>query len=97
MLFFNQEGFNGCWCINTISEIPKENQRIRSEIQGQKEQLIVVIEKIIKDNLPQKSSEERNRLAKQIYLLYEGAVAESHLHKDNWPIKSARSICKQII
>ena len=36
LLFFNEQGFNGCWCIKTIAEISKENQSIRTEIQRQK-------------------------------------------------------------
>ncbi|MDT7833379.1 TetR/AcrR family transcriptional regulator [Flavobacteriaceae bacterium S356] len=95
--FFKDKDFNGCWCINTISELPKENQRIRSEIQQQKNSLINFLTELVGQNLPDHSTLEQQKLAKQIYLLYEGAVAESHLHQNDWPITSARELCNSII
>jgi len=38
------------------------------------------------------SNKENQTLAKQLYLIYEGAVAESHLHKDAWPIKESKKL-----
>lgn len=32
-LFFQNEDFNGCWCVKTVSEIPSNNVTIRNEIQ----------------------------------------------------------------
>lgn len=94
--FFKEKDFNGCWCINTISELPKENQKIRVEIQQQKKELINFIKELLDQNLAEKTTES-DSLSKQIYLLYEGAVAESHLHQDNWPILSAKTLCEKII
>lgn len=96
-VFFKDKDFNGCWCINTISELPKENQRIRSEIQQQKNGLIDFLTELVGQNLPDRNTQEQQKLAKQIYLLYEGAVAESHLHQNDWPIASARELCNAII
>ncbi|QTD38411.1 TetR/AcrR family transcriptional regulator [Polaribacter batillariae] len=96
-LFYNDSKFNGCWCINTISELPKENVKVRSEIQKQKKDFLEFIEEIISKNLPNKTKEETASLSKQIYLLYESAVAESYLHQNDWPIKSAIHLCKKII
>lgn len=95
--FFKDKDFNGCWCINTISELPKENEKIRSEIQQQKSGLIEFLKTLVSTNIPTPSEQEQQILARQIYLLYEGAVAESHLHQDDWPIVSARQLCTTII
>ena len=95
-LFFQEKDFNGCWCIKTVSEIPKDNDRIRNEIQTQKNQLINFIDDLISENL-NIDNKETNILAKQIYLLYESAVAESHLHQQDWPIHQAKGICEKII
>lgn len=95
-LFFQEKDFNGCWCIKTVSEIPKDNVRIRTEIQNQKNQLIELIGELISKNLDLDFGETEN-LAKQIYLLYESAVAESHLHQQDWPIHQAKGICKKIV
>ncbi|SFW57294.1 transcriptional regulator, TetR family [Cellulophaga fucicola] len=96
-VFFLQKDFNGCWCIKTVSEIPKDNERIRREIQNQKKNFIALISNLIADNLELKNNKSLDSYARQIYLLYESAVAESHLHQDNWPIKETKNICSQII
>ena len=96
-LFFLSPEFNGCWCINTISEIPKDNNKIRIEIQEQKEKFVQLISELVSNNLPKMSSNNAISLSRQIYLLYESAVSESHLHKADWPIKETRKLCSQII
>ena len=35
-MFFKDKTFNGCWCIKTLSELPKNDKKIRKEIQSQK-------------------------------------------------------------
>lgn len=95
--FFEDKDFNGCWCLNTISELPKENEKIRATIQQQKHGLLQLIGRIAKENLPHKSEEEQQAIAKQIYLLYESALSESYLHQEAWPIESARKLCAAII
>ena len=95
--FFEDKDFNGCWCLNTISAIPKENEKIRTTIQQQKQNLIQLIERVAKENLLNKTTEEQLAISKQIYLLYESALSESHLHQNAWPIASARQLCAAII
>ena len=96
-LFYLDKDFNGCWCIKTVSEIPKDNEMIRNEIQSQKNDLIAIIAKLITNNLEQVKSEQVDSLARQIYLLYESAVGESHLHQEDWPIVESKNLCKKII
>ncbi len=95
-LFFKDKDFNGCWCIKTVAEIPVEDEKIRKEIQSQKNGLIDFIQELIVSN-GIISSEKAKSLAYQIYLLYESAVGESHLHQSNWPINEAKGMCKKII
>lgn len=95
--FFKDKGFNGCWCINTVSEIPKEKVKIKNEIQFQKNEFIKLLEEFMVSNFPDKTKRENKNIAKKIYLLYEGAVAESHLHQDPWPIKSAKDISELLL
>lgn len=95
--FFSSKDFNGCWCLNTISEIPKENEKIRTVIQTQKKGLIQFIQHLVVANLPDKTATKHQQIAQQLYLLYEGALSESHLHQDIWPIESAHNLCATII
>lgn len=95
--FFLDKEFNGCWCIKTIAELPKDNIVIRNEIQSQKEQFIKFIATLLHSNIKMKSKKTYNSKTRQIYLLYEGAVGESHLHQKGWPILEARNICSNLI
>jgi len=96
-MFFSTSGFNGCWCINTIAEIPAGNEKIRSKIQQQKQHFIQVIAELLLTNLPDLSQEETTSLSRQIYLLYESAVVESNLHQAKWPITETKMLCSQLI
>ncbi len=95
--FFLDKEFNGCWCIKTIAEIPKDNKEIRNEIQSQKQQFIQFISELVDKNLKIKSSKVSETKVRQIYLLYESAVGESHLHQEEWPISEAKNICSKLI
>ena len=95
--FFQKKDFNGCWCIKTVSEIPKENKSIRSEIQAQKHGFLQLITKLVQSNLDIENKTKIETTAKQVYLLYESAVAESHLHQSDWPIQEAKNISMRIL
>ena len=96
-LFFQAKDYNGCWCIKTVSEIPSDNEVIRNEIQKQKNSFIQLIEKLVTNNLEKIKTEDISSLSRKIYLLYESAVSESHLHQADWPIKEAKHLCSKII
>ncbi|PPK94102.1 TetR family transcriptional regulator [Nonlabens xylanidelens] len=96
-LFYQDKDFNGCWCIKTVSEIPKDNEIIRNEIQSQKNSFIAIITQLVKHNIEGINGEQVNSLSRQIYLLYESAVGESHLHQQDWPIIESKNLCEKII
>ena len=95
--FFSDRDFNGCWCLRTVAEIPTDEEIIRQEIQRQKQELIGFIQELIGKNLFTVDPEQHEALGRHIYLLYEGAVAESHLHQDAWPIDAARSMAAKLL
>ncbi|MDH7444856.1 TetR/AcrR family transcriptional regulator [Aquimarina sp. 2201CG14-23] len=96
-LFFDQKDFNGCWCLNTYTEMPKENETVRTEIQQQKNDFIDFIENLVIENCNQNSDQANKMLARKVYLLYEGAISESKLHQNTWPIEASLSLCQKII
>lgn len=96
-LFFQDKDFNGCWGIKTVAEIPQDNEKIRTKLQEQKKEFLELIIAMVAKNLESNSQEEITTTARRIYLLYESAVVESHLHQNDWPIKEAKEICSQII
>lgn len=96
-VFFHTEDFNGCWSIKTVSEIPRDNETIRNEIQKQKNEFIQFIETLVTRNLDSIKEGEIDSLSRKIYLLYESAIGESHLHQADWPIKQAKKLCVKIL
>jgi len=92
--FFNQENFNGCWCIRTVAEVPRENDRIRSKIKDNKVQFRKFLSDVVSDNKPELSNQQQGYLTDQLYILYEGAITESHIHASDWPIVTSIDILK---
>ena len=84
--FFESGNFHGCWCIRTVAEIPRNNERIHRKIRENKDAFKRFIEGLVADNRPEMTQEAQLQLARRIYLLYEGAVMESHLQNHSWPI-----------
>ncbi len=95
--FFQDREFNGCWGIKTVAEIPQDNEKIRRELQDQKKEFLALIMALVAKNLHTSNQEEITQMGRRIYLLYEGAVVESHLHQNDWPIKEARQMGLQLI
>ena len=96
-MFFKQEDFKGCWCVNTYAEIPREKLMIQQEIRKQKKEVLALIENLVRGELTDASKAEVKKKAKQVYLIYEGAISESHLWQEAWPIKTAQDMCKSIL
>ncbi len=95
--FFNQENFNGCWCVRSIAEVPRANKRVRSIIKSNKEKFRAFLVQLVKENKSSLSSKNQKEIANQLYLLYEGAVTESHIHDADWPIASSIRLLKDIL
>ena len=95
--FFWDKDFNGCWGIKTVAEIPQDNEKIRTELQKQKKGFLELIIALVTENLKNDNQEEITTIGRRIYLLYESAIVECHLHQNDWPIKEAKEMCSQII
>ena len=90
-LFYKMDDFNGCWSIKVFSEVPMANELIKSEVIAQKNGFIDYIEMLLIENID--DPKDHKILAQKIYMLLEGAVAQSNLHKKEWPITLAKEMC----
>lgn len=95
--FFDQKDFNGCWCLNTVVEVPDKDSKIRKEIQKQKKEFIDYITGLVEQHFDRNSDSDNKALAQKIYLLYESSISESKLHQNKWPIDACLSLCKNIV
>ena len=91
---YRDDNFKGCWNQNILAEIPKDNTIIKEEIFKHKTKLRHYITQLVSENLDTKRPE---KLASKLYLLFEGALVESYLQQDSWPIKDAKEIAMQLI
>lgn len=95
--FYNSGRFNGCWCLRTFAEIPQDDQKITNQIRIGKNDLLTFISQLVSENKPTLTTAKQNKLSRRIYLLYEGAVSESHLQGDDWPIRESRNLLKDLL
>jgi len=95
--FFNSSEFNGCWCIRTVAEIPRDNDKIKNTIRKNKALFLDFIKALVKENKQKLTDEQQLKLANRIYILYESAVSESHLQGDAWPIYESIDLLKYIL
>lgn len=93
---YREDNFSGCWGIKLSNEIPKENVTILEVIQRQKKELLLYLGEIVNENLRNISRAEIEKISGGIYLLYESAIAESYLHRNDWPIFMAKRIAPSL-
>ncbi|MBX2873011.1 MAG: TetR/AcrR family transcriptional regulator [Saprospiraceae bacterium] len=92
--FFEQEDFNGCWCIRSIAEVPRENVKVRTKIKSNKQAFRQFVLELVKSNKPELDEGQQQQLGNQLYLLYEGALTESHIQGAAWPIETSINLLK---
>ena len=93
---YRKGNFYGCSSINILGELSPDNLNILNVIQKQKKELLLYLGEIVGDNITNISIAETEKISGGIYLLYESAIMESHLHKNDWPIHLAKSIAPSL-
>ena len=76
------ENFRGCSFLNLLSEIPANNIKVLNIIQSHKKSLREYFKNLLTDN----------RIADHIYLLFESAIIESQLFKNQWAVTKSKTI-----
>ncbi len=87
--YFNQDNFNGCWCVRSLAEVPRDNAIVRKYLKESKSRFLRFLKLLVFENKPELNSEQRESLSLHLYLLYEGAMTGAHLHNEAWPIEHA--------
>ena len=91
-----EENFQGCWGIKMLGELSPAQTNILKVIQQQKKELLLYLGELVGDNISNLSKAETEKISGGLYLLYESAVTESHLFKNDWPIFMAKSIAPSL-
>ncbi|MEQ1554605.1 MAG: TetR/AcrR family transcriptional regulator [Ferruginibacter sp.] len=87
--FSNQTCFNGCHFQNVLAEVSSENIEVKSIIRNQKNRIRQLFVEILKPL-------NKEELADEFYILFEGAIISSKVHEDLWAIKTTRKIVEKL-
>jgi len=88
--------FYGCWGQKTLGELNAKDKNIHKVIQKQKKELLLFLGEIVGENIANVSKAETEKISGGLYLLYESAITETHLHENDWPIHIAKSIAPSL-
>lgn len=82
-----EEHFRGCSFLNILSEIDDSQPEVLKIIQNHKSNLREYLLTLL----------EKPELAHHVYLIFEGALIESQLFKNQWPVMEGRKIVESLI
>lgn len=85
-----QKEYYGCNFLNIVSEVPMKNTRIRNQVVAQKDHIRNLFADILKPI-------NKEYLADELYLLFDGALIANKVHDAVWPVEAAKKIAKQLI
>ena len=88
--FAKQNEFHGCNFLNITSEIPRDNDKVRSLVKKQKNYIRGMFAEILKPV-------GKENLADEMYLLFDAALISSKVYGDLWPVKTARRIVEKLL
>lgn len=85
-----EKEYYGCNFLNIISEIPKEDERVITQIKKQKNGVRRLFSEILEPI-------GKADMADQIYTLFDGALIANKVHNEVWPVNSARKIAEKLL
>jgi AcrR family transcriptional regulator len=92
-----KNNFLGCKFINMLSEIGATSPLMSKEILEHKDKFRRYLKSFITDPLKGKPIKDLDVLGDSIFLLYEGAIVESKIHKQTWPVKKAKKMVQLLL
>lgn len=87
MIMNEKEDFRGCSFLNILSEIPSDNTKILKVIQRHKAELRTYFSVLLAGS----------PLSDHVYLLFESAIIESQLYREQWPVEKAKEIVEALL
>ncbi|SNY94831.1 TetR/AcrR family transcriptional regulator [Flagellimonas pacifica] len=93
---YREKKFHGCWALKTLGELSPKQKKVLAVIQKQKKDLLLYLGEVVGNNILNVSKAETEKISGGIYLLYESAITESHLFKNDWPIYMSRSLAPSV-
>ena len=85
-----QTSYNGCSFLSVVSELPPDSGRVKQIIKGQKDNVRALFAEILR---PVK----KEKLADELYMLFDGALITNKVHNDSWPIQTAKNMAMKLL
>lgn len=85
-----QKSYYGCNFLNIVSEMPKDAAVVRRQIKKQKDGVRRLFTEILRPI-------QKEELADEIYILFEGALIGNKVHDDIWPVTTAREVVNKLL
>ena len=85
-----QKDYYGCNFLNIVSEMPKDAAVVKRQIKKQKDGVRRLFAEILRPI-------EKEELADEIYVLFEGALIGNKVHDDIWPVAAARKVVNKLL
>jgi len=82
--------YNGCNFLNVLAELPQGNMQVRKAIKAQKEHVRQLFRQIL-------SRRDKERLADELYLLFDAALSSSKVYTDKWPIEASKELANKLL
>ncbi len=86
----SQPEYYGCNFLNIVSELPVNSEKIRAIIRKQKDDVRTMFANILKPV-------HKEKLADELYMLFDGALITNKVHGNAWPIQTAKVLAGKII
>jgi AcrR family transcriptional regulator len=88
--------YRGCGWQNIITDLPKDQQKIRNQAVYHKNELREYIHNLLKQE-NHYTNQQAEQLGDEVLILIEGAIILSQIQKNDWPIKSAKGACERLL
>ena len=85
-----QKNYYGCNFLNIISEMPQDAEIVRRQIKKQKDGVRRLFAELLRPI-------QKEELADEIYILFEGALIGNKVHDDVWPVTVARDMVNKLL
>lgn len=85
-----QKDYYGCNFLNIVSEMPRDAAIVRAQIKKQKDGVRRLFAEILQPI-------QKEDLADEIYILFEGALIGHKVHDASWPVTAAREVVNKLV
>lgn len=92
-----KDDYLGCKFINILSEVGGNSPLMFKEIIEHKAKLRQYMKGFVEKALEGDEGTDIDFVGDSIYLLYEGAIVESKIYRDTWPVKKARKMAEVLL